>query len=62
MYNIYYQLVSHNVFIVINYCFDMFRPQFSAIFREFASLSMCPNTIQNIFNYIRTLTCIISST
>jgi len=31
----------HGVFIVINYCSEMFRPQLSAIFRELASFSTC---------------------
>ena len=31
----------HDVFIVINYCSDMFRLQLSAIFRELTSISTC---------------------
>jgi hypothetical protein len=31
----------HDVFIDMNYCSDMFRPQLSVIFRKLADLSTC---------------------
>jgi hypothetical protein len=40
-YTIFITNLLHNVFIVINYCSDIFRLQLSAIFRKLANLSTC---------------------
>jgi hypothetical protein len=40
-YTIFITNLLHNVFIVINYCSDMFRPMLSVTFRDFANLSTC---------------------
>jgi len=40
MYNIYFQLVTQCLYLLLtDYCCDMFRPQFLAIFRELEGLS-----------------------
>ena len=40
-YTVFITDLLHGVFIVINYCSEMFRPQLSTIFRELASFSTC---------------------
>ena len=39
LYTVFVTNLLHSFIVVINYCSDMFRPQFSAIFRQLASLS-----------------------
>jgi len=35
------------VFLLVNYCFDMFQPQFLPIFRELISFATCNNYMSN---------------
>jgi len=40
-FTVYYQLVAQCFLFVINYCSDMFRAKFMAIFRELISVLTC---------------------